>query len=156
VKSVLREIERQGQAAYPHESCGFLLGSVPESNGRPREVAGIVPACNQAAPEQSDRFLISAEELRSVERRLEGTGRAVVGVYHSHPDGPARPSVKDRDDSWPWYTYLVTSVARDAAGQTHAFELDPDRREFLEVELRVGPSGSPTAEAQTLSTNSRS
>jgi len=114
-------------------------------------LVGVVPAYNQAAPEASDRFLISPDELRSVEHRLEGTGREIVGVYHSHPDGPTWPSLHDRDNSWPWYTYLVTSVPRDAEGRTLAFELDPDRREFFEVELRVGPLGSPTAAAQTLS-----
>ena len=64
----------------------------------------------------------------------------MVGFYHSHPDHPALPSPFDEEHAWPWYSYLVLAVDHGTPGALGGFELDPDRRTFHEVRVRVLPS----------------
>jgi proteasome lid subunit RPN8/RPN11 len=42
---------------------------------------------------------------------LRGTGRAVVGVYHSHPATPAEPSISDVAEAhYAEFIYLIVSL----------------------------------------------
>jgi proteasome lid subunit RPN8/RPN11 len=149
-QKLLRQIEDHGRAAYPNECCGFLLGGVPEPEGPTRRILEVRPARNEFEGEQRRRFVIPPEELRTLERQLEGSDRGVVGYYHSHPDHPAQPSEFDRDHAWPWYTYLITRVSATEQSPTEAFELDPDRREFDCVDLRLRLSDTDDKVSQTL------
>lgn len=78
-------------AARPAEACGLLVGE------RWRVVA-LAPSSNLA--EAPDRFEIDTAMHLALQRRLRGSGRAVIGVWHSHPEGPAEPSVHDLAGAW--------------------------------------------------------
>ena len=97
----------------------------------------VEPMANQVEGPRVRRFIIRPEELRRFEKALEGTGEAVVGFYHSHPDHPAVPSLFDQDNAWPWYTYLVISVDHGHADEVGTFELDPEERRFVSVAWTV-------------------
>jgi proteasome lid subunit RPN8/RPN11 len=136
--SVLDSISRHAAATYPDECCGFLVArpDPPETSGT-RSIVSTDPAPNEFEGERRRRFLVRPEDLRAAERRVDGTGRVLAGFYHSHPDHPALPSQFDQEHAWPWYTYLVIGVTARGAGETRAFELDPDSSEFREVPLNV-------------------
>ncbi len=142
--TVVRDIRRHGEATYPEECCGFLIG--PNGGATPgpeRRVRRTIPAENRNESLRSRRFEIPPEELRQVERGLEGTDEAVLGFYHSHPDHPAVPSQFDQDHAWPWYTYVVLAVVGGRSGDFGAFELDPDERRFSPVPWTVEPVAVP-------------
>jgi proteasome lid subunit RPN8/RPN11 len=147
--ALLAEMEEHGRAAYPEECCGFLIGDSPErERDGTRTISALERAGNEFDGERRRRFLIRPEELRNLERRLEGTGRAVVGFYHSHPDHPARPSHFDQEHAWPWYSYLVMAVTALDTPAIGAFELEPDSATFREIPLSVTgrrPKGSSVA-----------
>ncbi|HTT73134.1 MAG TPA: M67 family metallopeptidase [Thermoplasmata archaeon] len=128
---LIATMEAHARATYPDECCGMLIGPVPAGDG-PRIVEAVEPAANEFEGERRRRFVIPPEQLRATERRLEASGRGVVGFYHSHPDHPARPSTFDRDHAWPWYAYLVLGVRSGAVDGLGAFELDPESGEFAE------------------------
>jgi proteasome lid subunit RPN8/RPN11 len=55
----------------------------------------------------------------AAERDAAKRGELVLGFYHSHPDHPARPSEYDRTHAWPFYSYIIVSIAgRDAVDMT--------------------------------------
>jgi proteasome lid subunit RPN8/RPN11 len=126
-KIMLAHLER----AYPEEGCGFLVGPLPLDGRNPERIEEAVPSANVKQEDRTHRFLIPTEEVARMERSLEGTGRAILGYYHSHPDHPAFPSAFDRDHAWPWYVYLVISVAGGRVIELNAFQLDPNREGFL-------------------------
>jgi proteasome lid subunit RPN8/RPN11 len=137
-------IRRHGEADYPEECCGFLIGRAETSAAAVREILRIVPASNTVEVERRRRFVIRPEELRALESELEPRGELVIGFYHSHPDHPARPSQFDEEHAWPWYTYLVLGVQEGRAGALGAFELDESSRAFREVQLdRTDGAGWP-------------
>jgi proteasome lid subunit RPN8/RPN11 len=108
--ALARQIEREGAAAYPNECCGFLYGR--DVAGR-RIVERVEPVANSyEAGEQYHRFSIEPRDLMRAERTASDEGRAVLGFYHSHPDHPARPSETDRQAAWPYYSYVIVSIAK--------------------------------------------
>lgn len=135
--SLREEILRHAGGAYPEEACGFLVG---RQNGSDRRVERVLRARNRVGSEAGRRYLIPADELRSLELQLQGGETEVVGFYHSHPDHPARPSEFDRDHAWPWYVYIVAMSTPQGSEAMRAYELDPETREFAEVPLDDAPA----------------
>ncbi|HSR52575.1 MAG TPA: M67 family metallopeptidase [Acidobacteriota bacterium] len=98
--------------AHPREGCGLLGG---------RRVPGIIevlqvfPAPNawpaDGKSSQRNRFRISPAFHRRVHGQLKQEGLEIVGVFHSHPDGPSRPSSIDRRLAWPDLVYCIVEVA---------------------------------------------
>ncbi len=140
VPSVLMEqIRGHGEETYPHECCGFLFGSQDDGT---RVVREIRRQANERTDSRENRFLITPEQFRDAERAARKAGLLMLGIYHSHPDSPARPSEYDREHAWPWYSYLITSVGRGAAGESRLWQLRDDRSGFdpREIEIAAGPA----------------
>lgn len=148
--AILEVITHHAREAYPEECCGFLIAG-PDSADPvgTRSIVEADPAPNEFQGERRRRFLVRPEELRAAEMRLDGTGRGVVGFYHSHPDHPPRPSRFDQEHAWPWYSYLVVNVTDREVGKPHAFELDPESSEFREVPLYIRSTTDRTATVAT-------
>ncbi len=109
----VQQIEREGEAAYPNECCGALLGRDVAGESEPRRVVQqLEPLTNSfAADERYHRFSLDPRELMLLEKKASAAGLAVLGFYHSHPDHPARPSEYDRVHAWPFYSYVIVAIA---------------------------------------------
>jgi len=130
---LLRAIERHGEAAYPEEGCGILLGRA--GDGR-KVVVEILPVENRREDAaRHNRYLIPPEAVLAGEQAAAQKGLDVVGFFHSHPDHPAQPSAFDRDHAWPWYSYLITAINAGRAAGTRSWRLLDDRSRFVEEEL---------------------
>ena len=139
----LDAIRQHGARDYPSECCGVLLG---KANGSERKVSEVVslknlrhdparaqellPVDDQNKETDRNRFLIDPLEQLRVEKGARVRGVEVLGYYHSHPDHPARPSQYDRDHAWPWYSYVIVSVARGTPKDLTCWVLKEDRSEF--------------------------
>jgi proteasome lid subunit RPN8/RPN11 len=117
------EIRRHGEAAYPAECCGALVGRV---DGAAKEVVRLSPAVNRRT-DDPHRYLIAPDDLRRLEREVRDAGQEIVGYYHSHPDHPARPSAFDAEHAWPWYSYLIVRVDRGRGADLASWVLDDER-----------------------------
>jgi proteasome lid subunit RPN8/RPN11 len=136
-------LRRHGEEAYPHESCGALVGRAG-ADGRVATAA--IRCTNTRTDSLANRYGIDPREILRVEREARARGEAIVGFYHSHPDHPARPSPTDLADAhWLGLSYVITSVAGGRAGLTAAFALagsgEEDKR-FDDEELRVVARGA--------------
>jgi proteasome lid subunit RPN8/RPN11 len=136
-EQIFLQIRRHGEETYPHECCGFLFGRQDDGT---RVIAEIRQQPNERTESRQNRFLITPGQFRDAERAARNAGLSMVGIYHSHPDSPARPSEYDRDHAWPWYSYLIVSVGKGAAGESYVWELNEDRSGFVAQELHVGDS----------------
>lgn len=92
----------------PRECCGLLLGS-----GNAIDEA--VPLENRAA-EPMRRYEIDPRDHLAAIMHCRGTGRAVIGAYHSHPHTAAEPSETDRAEAFSGFLYLI---AGPVAGEAH-------------------------------------
>lgn len=131
---ILEQITRQGEETYPHECCGFMMG---RQDDRTREISEIRRQPNERADSRENRFLITPAQFRDAERYGRKAGLVMLGIYHSHPDHPARPSQYDRDRAWPWFSYLIIPVSKGVAGEPHAWQLRDDRSGFDPLALTI-------------------
>ena len=117
------EIRRHGEAAYPAECCGAMVG---RGEGPAKEVVRLSPAVNRRT-DDPHRYLIAPDDLRQLEREVREAGQEIVGYYHSHPDHPARPSAFDAEHAWPWYSYLIVRIDRGRGADMASWVLDDER-----------------------------
>ena len=126
------KIRAHGAQTYPHECCGALLGRDTEVADRRvyREIHALHPLVNRRDDSANNRFLVTSQDVLNAEKAARQQGLGVVGWYHSHPDHPARPSQYDRDHAWPWYSYIIVSVANRIPEEMTSWRLADDRTEF--------------------------
>ncbi|MEQ9642500.1 MAG: M67 family metallopeptidase [Alphaproteobacteria bacterium] len=98
------ELIAAADAAHPAEACGLILG---RTNGW---AADQLVACDNVADNPAREFEIDPAALLHWYKTLRGTERAVIGVYHSHPTGVARPSATDAARAWdPDLVWLIVA-----------------------------------------------
>ena len=123
-----KKILTHGQDAYPEEGAGLLLGRF---DGERRQVLGVLMLSNNREDTaRRNRYLLTAEDYRNGELEAGRLGLDVLGVFHSHPDHPERPSEFDRDWAWPWFSYLITSVQSGKPAGSRSWRLREDRSGF--------------------------
>ncbi len=72
----------------------------------------------------SHRYAIAPQVMLEAMRAAQSQGLDVIGIYHSHPDCPARPSECDRRLAWPRYSYVILSVMQGQAQDLQSWQLD--------------------------------
>jgi proteasome lid subunit RPN8/RPN11 len=95
-----------------------------------REVRALFPLVNRRDDSPRNRFSITPDDFRSAERAAREAGLDLIGWYHSHPDHPALPSEYDREHAWPWYSYIIVSVAKGEAQAMASWRLADNRVRF--------------------------
>jgi proteasome lid subunit RPN8/RPN11 len=130
-QAAVEAIQAHGEAAYPNEGVGLLLG---RANGTEKSAEAILPLANSwPADEQYHRYRVSGDEMLRAEREAARQGLDVLGFFHSHPDHPAEPSRFDHEwATWPWYSYVITTIERGRATVTRSWQLREDRGGFDE------------------------
>lgn len=131
--AVRAELEAQAVTGYPNETCGLLLGLHDASRC---SVAGQYAARNLNRVRAADRFVLDPQDYLAAEEFAEDSGIEVVGVWHSHPDHPARPSETDRAQAWPGWSYLILSVMAGEVVDLRSWRLTG--QDFYEEEVRHG------------------
>lgn len=95
------EIRRHADIALPRECCGLVEGL--REGGR-FQVTAHHPARNLAV--EAGRFEIDPRDHLAASKLARARGRQIIGCYHSHPDGAARPSPRDvegaAEDNFLW------------------------------------------------------
>jgi proteasome lid subunit RPN8/RPN11 len=148
---ILSQIYRHGEAAYPEEGAGLLLGN---DDGIARVVEAILALPNTREGEaRRNRYLLSAEDYLQGEAKAERLGLDVLGVFHSHPDHPNQPSGFDLEWAWPYYSYIITSVYSGRAIESRAWRLADDRQEFVEEAIAIRDLANRPQKDNTLKIN---
>src|SRR4030065_584569 len=108
------------------KACWSAYRAAPPP-GPPPPVVLPLPTRPAWAPPRQHYSLDPSDRLRA-EAEAERLGLEILGVYHSHPDHPARPSETDLELALPWYCYVITSVERGRVGASAAWRLADDHR----------------------------
>lgn len=80
-------ILRAAEEAHPHEACGLLFGN-------PAHIE-TAQATTNVHPEPQRHFEIDPAALIAAHKAAREGGPQVLGYFHSHPNGLARPSATD-------------------------------------------------------------
>lgn len=109
--AVRRAIDEMGADAYPHEGVALLIG---REAGGAKVVERVARLKNMNTARAHDRFEIDHVEYMAAEDALAGSGLAIVGFVHSHPDHPSAPSETDRTyfQFWPEFSCAIVAVEK--------------------------------------------
>lgn len=119
---------------YPDEACGLLLGILTDQGWRIEETRAVR---NLNTDRAADRFILDPAAYQSVDRELRGSGRGreIIGIYHSHPDCPAKPSPTDLTNAWEGFAYIIVSTYEGHAIDTQCWTLNNTGDKFQSVAI---------------------
>jgi proteasome lid subunit RPN8/RPN11 len=134
-EELLIKIHAHGEKTYPEEGAGLLLG---REEGETRIVVDVLPLPNSREESaRHNRYVITPQHLFEGEKQAEARDLDVIGVFHSHPDHPNRPSEFDRTWAVPWFSYIITSVKKGRAVGSRSWRLTDDREKFNEEKIVI-------------------
>ncbi|MBT3188629.1 MAG: M67 family metallopeptidase [Anaerolineae bacterium] len=129
----LEEIYALGEKAYPEEGVGFLFGT---DEGKAREIKVIHPVKNAREKEaRHNRYDVAPQDIIDADEKAEEMGLSIIGVFHSHPDHPDKPSEFDLKWANTYFSYIITSVQDGKALASRSWRLQEDRSGFTEEEI---------------------
>jgi len=140
-----RQLCEEALAAFPRECCGLLEGVIEDTLAR---VTAIHSMPNVAT--EPDSFEIDPAGHINLLRQLRGAGRAIIGCYHSHPNGRAEPSERDRESALEAdFLWLVCAVD-EKTGETRIAASVSCSRSFSPVPIKhiPGTAGAQPASAK--------
>jgi proteasome lid subunit RPN8/RPN11 len=120
---VRAELERWIATGYPHETCGLMIGT---QDGDAVKVRRVVQAANLNEERAHDRYELDPQAMMTADAAARAEGLDVVGVWHSHPDHPARPSETDRSKAWEGWSYVIVSVTEAGVADLRSWRLYGD------------------------------
>jgi len=101
-------------ACLPEEACGLLAGERDE-------VRRVIPVPNVL--HSPVRYQMEPRSQVEAMLAIEAAGLDIVGIYHSHPRGPAGPSASDvAEAAYPEALYLIW-YPTEMGWEVRAFEL---------------------------------
>ncbi len=127
VRATMYEAASRG---YPNEICGLLVGRIEDSGWRVQEAREVT---NINTDRADDRFQLDPAGYQRIDRELRGSGQEIIGVFHSHPDCPARPSPTDLDSAWEGFLYPILGVCQGEVAEMLCWSLTEDGKQFQRV-----------------------
>ena len=122
---VWQAMRRQVSRLAPLEACGLLAGM----NWRAELRIGV-----RNADQSPVRFHMEPLEQWRAFQRIESAGLELLGIYHSHPDGPDRPSPTDIAEAmYP----VVQIIWYRLEGKWHSTGFRIEAGEVREVDLEL-------------------
>ena len=125
-QKILTAMQAHGRREEPNEACGYLAtkdGIV----SRHFELTNI-----DAAP---DHYSMDPAQQFATIRQIRDENMQLAGVYHTHPDTPARPSMEDIRLAYdPDLVYVIVSLM---AGVEPVLAYKMNKGEVVQVGLQV-------------------
>jgi proteasome lid subunit RPN8/RPN11 len=126
------QIVDAARRAHPHECCGLIEGVAHEEGW----LALALHETNNLADDASRRFLIDPEVQFRLLRSLRGSGRSVIGCFHSHPGGVPLPSEQDREEAAEdGFLWLVAGGSPEQGYELGAHLFEGTHRRFATLRI---------------------
>ncbi|NJK61582.1 MAG: M67 family metallopeptidase [Synechococcaceae cyanobacterium SM2_3_1] len=140
----LDDIRKHGEAAFPYECCGLLLGQIQGEQKQVLELWQVENSWEEGENPFADgesrnrRFLIEPQAFKAAHDYAQQQGLGVIGTYHSHPNHPPVPSEFDRQHAFPWgFSCMIVSVQEGLSGDLISWVLDEqDHPQVEPIQLR--------------------
>jgi len=119
------------EEGYPHEVCGVMTGM----NGL---IKNYIRCRNLNRERAHDRYELDPLSFNEADQWARVNGQDIVGIYHSHPDHPSRPSETDRQRAWPEWGYIIFSIREGRYNDARLWYINESDYSFFEKEYEIG------------------
>lgn len=116
LQAIVRHVESDRD-----EACGFFFGNVDAEN---RTITKSFEVINVSTHDKQSSFEISAHDYLKAESLSNKENITLLGVYHSHPDGTAMPSERDKISAQPNFIYIVVSMIKNRFAGMRAWQIN--------------------------------
>jgi proteasome lid subunit RPN8/RPN11 len=140
------------EKAYPNEGCGLLVGRFEKGGKTVIRLASVsndllqagdikaptLPAERQGIGKGRTEFVMNPSDFNREALAAEKEGLDIVGVIHTHPDHPARPSQIDASQPFlaQWSNIIVT-VEKGRFKEMKSWFRETDAEPFAEEPIRL-------------------
>lgn len=125
-RSIFDNIITQARDERPQECCGLI-------GGRNLQASNRYPLRNRS-PQPETRYFAAPEDLFEAMKWMRDADEDLIGIYHSHPCGPAYPPQTDIELAfYPQAVYLIVTLEPET--EMRAFHINA--REVIEIAIVV-------------------
>ncbi|MCB0855302.1 MAG: M67 family metallopeptidase [Bacteroidetes bacterium] len=121
-----------GESGFPNEICGFLYGKY---SGDEKLITLAKPAENVKEGDQRRRFEIDPRDYQRAEVFALTEGFDFLGLYHTHPNHPAIPSIHDLKQAMPVFSYIILSIQEGKFDHIRSWQIDDQENKFFEENI---------------------
>ncbi len=128
-KTIYDDMITHAQEGSPLEVCG-ILGGTDET------VSAMYRMTNTDA--SNEHFMMDPREQFTVVKDLRVKGLAMLAIYHSHPETPARPSEEDiKLALTPDVSYVIISLADANLPDIKSYKIISGNVQIETIEINV-------------------
>jgi proteasome lid subunit RPN8/RPN11 len=125
--SIYNGLIEHAKGGFPLEVCGILGGS--------GDTVSIAYAMTNTDA-SNEHYMMDPREQFGVIKDLRSKGLSMQGIYHSHPESPARPSVEDiRLALTPGVSYMIISLLDRALPDVKSYRIENDTVLLEQIEI---------------------
>ena len=145
-KSAYEGMIGHAESGYPYEVCGVMIGDgdlVTEY----RECNNLISqdsietefkSDNQLSSERlRDRFELDPRSFMEADEWARANNLEILGIYHSHPDHPSKPSETDRKIASPGWGYIIFSIQKGKYSDARLWYLNETDSQFEHTEFEL-------------------
>ena len=130
----MRQIIVAAEESCPEEACGLLWGKRCEADVY---VASVYQSKN-CADDPRTKFEVNPQLRFDLERLAREGEMDVVGLYHSHPNGSAKPSEIDLSRAWETaLIWVIIGLEEGKVVERKACKVEKPKERFVEIDLQV-------------------
>jgi proteasome lid subunit RPN8/RPN11 len=129
-KPVYEGMVKHAESGYPNEVCGVLIG-------RDGKITEFKECRNLNKERARDRYELDPLSFKEADDWARSNGMEILGIYHSHPDHPSRPSEFDRERAWPEWAYIILSIHGGRHNDSRAWVLKNPDSPFVEEKIEL-------------------
>ena len=123
-RAIVAELIQRAHASPEHEVCGLLAGNITPTA---YHVSACYPIPN-SHPTPATHFHMEPRQFVQAMYAIAATNLALVGIYHSHPNGSPQPSSADIAAAAYAVPYVII-----ADGQLHGWKIEAGQVAILRL-----------------------
>jgi len=132
-KGAYQAMTNHAEETFPNECVGFFYGKENDH----REIIVSREVKNSKDGDQKRRFEVDPFDYLQAEKFAEKNGLTLLGIYHSHPNHPARPSEHDLKQAVLFFSYIIISVMEGATDKVTSWQLNIHTDQFEEEGIEI-------------------
>lgn len=129
---------RWARESFPEEACGLFLGLRGAGSDR---VVRVLVSPNRSPGDRETSYMVAPEVQLEAMAWARDRGLEVLGAWHSHPGGGARPSPEDDRRAWPGWTSLIMAVRGGDPGALRAWSATPGKHRERRISIQGAGGG---------------
>ncbi len=128
----VRMLIKHSKRELPDEACGILVGRCVGKGEKKAETLYQMTNTDKS----SRTFFMNPKEQLKVMKEIRNLGLQMVGIYHSHPETEAYPSIRDVEFAYyPGVSYIIVSLKDEDNPSIRSFEIEEGK--VTEEKVRV-------------------